>query len=140
MLVTSAPPTPAAARGSSSAVRFALPTELPIHHQRVHGLASEVVAGHAKFADCPTATWARRNSGRSARVLTPCPPLLSGEGGHRAFPLSRREREPGGEPLASKTARSRTTAPYRPPSTPRRTPQPSSRRTPGSAGAPSARA
>src|SRR6266496_6647219 len=93
MLVTSTPPMPAAARVSSSAVRFALSTELPIHHQRVHGLASEVVAGHAKFADCPTATWASRNSGRIARVLTPCPPLLSGEGGHRAFPLSRRERK-----------------------------------------------
>src|SRR5207249_8595758 len=131
MLVTSTPPTPAAARVSSSAVRFALSTALPIHHQRVHGLASEVVAGHAKFADCPTATWARRNSGRSARVLTPCPPLLSGEGGHRVFPLSRRERGPGGEAPASKTARSRTTAPYPRASAPRGSPRRSSRRTPG---------
>ena len=31
------------------------------------------------------------------RVLTPCPPLRFGEGGLRAFPLSRRERGPGGE-------------------------------------------
>src|SRR6266576_4455133 len=113
MLVTSTPPMPAAARVSSSAVRFALSTELPIHHQRVHGLASEVVAGHAKSADCPTATWARRNSGRSARVLTPCPPLLSGEGGHRAVPLSPGDRGPGCEALASKMGLSRTTAPYR---------------------------
>src|SRR5439155_583076 len=30
-------------------------------------------------------------------VLTPCPPLRSGEGGLRAFPLSRREGGPGGE-------------------------------------------
>src|SRR5881396_58991 len=69
MLVTSTPPMPAAARVSSSAVRFALSTALPIHHQRVHGLASEVVAGHAKFADCATATWARRSNGKIARII-----------------------------------------------------------------------
>jgi len=33
-------------------------------------------------------------------VLTPCPPLRSGEGGRSAFPLSRRERGIGGEDLA----------------------------------------
>src|SRR2546429_1085341 len=105
MLVTSTPPMPAAARVSSSAVRFALSTELPIHHQRVHGLVSEVVAGHAKFADCPTATWARRNRGRSARVLTPCPPLLSGDAGDPAVPPPLRDAGPGGGALASQMDR-----------------------------------
>src|SRR5205823_13808541 len=64
MLVTSTPPMPAAPRVSSSAVRFALSTALPIHHQRVHGLVSEVVSGHAKSGACPGATRARSSSGR----------------------------------------------------------------------------
>src|SRR5213594_4800065 len=33
-------------------------------------------------------------------VLTPCPPLRSGEGGRPEFPVSRRERGVGGEDLA----------------------------------------
>src|SRR5881398_324499 len=68
MLVTSTPPMPAAARVLSSAVRFSLSTALPIHHQRVQGLASEVVSGHLKSADCPSATRARSSSGRRANL------------------------------------------------------------------------
>src|SRR5207244_2165603 len=33
-------------------------------------------------------------------IVTPCPPLRSGEGGRSAFPLSRREGEIAGEDLA----------------------------------------
>src|SRR5438093_13729928 len=68
MLVTSTPPMPAAARVLSSAVRFSLSTALPIHHQRVQGLASEVVSGHLKSADCPSATRARSSGGRRANL------------------------------------------------------------------------
>ena len=42
----------------------------------------------------------RVNDRPAQRVLTPCPPLRSGEGGRREFPLSRRERGPGGEDRA----------------------------------------
>src|SRR6266516_240534 len=112
MLVTSTPPKPAAARLSSSAVRFWLSTALPIHHQRVHGLASGVVWGHARSGACPSATRARRSNGRTATftwttLLIASPtgphPLIPspcgrGETRHALlFPLSRRERAPGGE-------------------------------------------
>src|ERR1044071_735356 len=68
MLVTSTPPKPAAASVSSSAVRFVLSTALPIHHQRVQGLVSEVVSGHFRSGACPTATWARSKTGKSVRA------------------------------------------------------------------------
>src|SRR6266516_2100978 len=102
MLVTSTPPKPAAARLSSSAVRFWLSTALPIHHQRVHGLASGVVSGHARSGACPSATRVRRSSGRTATFTWTTPLIASpfgrGETRHALlFPLSRRERGPGGE-------------------------------------------
>src|SRR5205823_4628242 len=127
MLVTSTPPMPAAARVLSSAVRFSLSTALPIHHQRVQGLASEVVSGHLKSADCPSATRARSSSGRRANLRratllitspirsTPWSPLPCrphplipspfgrGETRHDlSFPLSRRERGTGGEDLTAR--------------------------------------
>src|SRR2546429_9763719 len=42
----------------------------------------------------------RVNDRPAQRVLPPCPPLRSGEGGRREFPLPRRERGPGGEDRA----------------------------------------
>src|SRR6266516_847101 len=164
MLVTSTPPKPAAARLSSSAVRFWLSTALPIHHQRVHGLASGVVWGHARSGACPSATRARRSNGRTATftwttLLIASPtgphPLIPspcgrGETRHALlFPLSRRERGPGVRTLmareewwdvsggrASKTAHSRTTAPYPPASARRGSPRRSFRRTPERRGSP----
>src|SRR6059058_5784430 len=92
MLVTSTPPMPAAARVLSSAVRFSLSTALPIHHQRVQGLASEVVSGHLKSADCPSATRARSSSGRRANLRRATLLITSPIRSSPLDPLSLRER------------------------------------------------
>ena len=44
--------------------------------------------------------------GLARGVLTPCPPLRSGEGGRHEFPLSLRERGPGGEDPSREAVRS----------------------------------
>src|SRR5216117_76432 len=121
MLVTSTPPMPAAARVLSSAVRFSLSTALPIHHQRVQGLASEVVSGHLKSADCPSATRARSSGGRRANLrratllitspirssplrldTTFVPPLPCRPHPLIPSPFGRRERGTGGEDLTAR--------------------------------------
>jgi hypothetical protein len=52
MGVISTPPMPAAAIASSCAVRCALSTALPGHHQRVQGLALTVVSGQTGACAC----------------------------------------------------------------------------------------
>ena len=56
MGVISTPPMPAAAIASSCAVRCALSTALPGHHQRVHGFALPVTSGQAEAGSCAAAT------------------------------------------------------------------------------------
>src|SRR3954466_5927018 len=55
--VTSTPPNPADASSASCAERFGLSTALLSHHQRVHGLASRVMAGQSSGAMCGGALW-----------------------------------------------------------------------------------
>src|SRR5215210_1628631 len=49
MTVTSTPPNPAESSAAISRVRFRSSTALPSHHHRVHGFASDVIAGHSRM-------------------------------------------------------------------------------------------